>query len=33
MERKVQNNNQFEPLLVGIMGIIQADITHLFISH
>ena len=22
----MQNNNQFEPLLVGIMGIIQADI-------
>ena len=33
MERKVQKNYQFEPLLVGIMGIIQADIAHLFISH
>ena len=33
MERKVQDNNQLEPLLVGIMGIIQVDIAHLFISH
>ena len=31
MERKVQNNNQFEPFI--LVGIIQADIAHLFISH